>query len=131
MKSLMYGVLALLFIWSCSGTKTATVQKNKTQHDAVKIANDSLQYDITIIDSGFNYYLNTMAKPKSFYTESYLENQNRRYVLEWNDRARSGYKPLIYENIIDYDNNIHYGLDVNYKLYNYFKFVENKYGERF
>ena len=69
----------------------------------------------------------------NFYSENYLENKNRYYVNIWNNRAKnpSNYNPNIYENIIDYDFNIHYGLEVNYKLYNYFKFVEYKYGEHF
>ena len=41
------------------------------------------------------------------------------------------YDNSIYENEINYDSNTDYGLDVNYKLYNYFKFVEHKYKQVF
>jgi hypothetical protein len=33
-----------------------------------------------------------------------------------------------YESHIDYDALTDYGLDLNYKLYNYFRFVEDEYG---
>jgi len=64
------------------------------------------------------------------YSIDYLENKNKFYVSKWNDRVRNAYRPNLYENIIDYDYNKHYGLEVNYKLYNYFKFVEKEYDEK-
>ena len=130
MKAIVYFLCAILTIWSCSSPKK-TIQKTSKNEAFVKIANDSLQYEITIIDIGFSNYLNTIAKPMSFYSIEYLETKNSFYVSEWNNRFRSGYKPNLYENLIDYDNSIHYGLEVNYKLFNYFKFVESRYGERF
>jgi len=130
MKAIVYFLCAFLTIWSCSSPKK-TIQKTSKNEAFVKIANDSLQYEITIIDIGFSNYLNTIAKPMSFYSIDYLETKNSFYVSEWNNRFRSGYKPNLYENLIDYDNSIHYGLEVNYKLFNYFKFVESRYGERF
>lgn len=117
-------------IWSCGGTKNIN-QKTPKNEAVVRIANDTLQYEITIIDNGFLTYLNTIARPMNYYSLAYLESKNHYYVTEWNNRVRSNYKPNLYENIIDYDYNIHYGLEVNYKLYNYFKFVELQYGERF
>ena len=63
----------------------------------------------------------------------FVDRENKFYVIEWNIRAKNPlrYNPNIYENVIEYDFNIDYGLDVNYKLYNYFKFVEYKYQQRF
>ncbi len=127
---MMYFFLALFMIWSCGGTKNINQKAPKTEA-VVRIANDTLQYEITIIDNGFLTYLNTVARPMNYYSVTYLESKNHYYVTEWNNRVRSNYKPNLYENIIDYDYNIHYGLEVNYKLYNYFKFVESQYGERF
>ena len=101
--------------------------------NAVRIANDELAYEIIIIDIGFDTYLASIAKPMGYHSENYLENKNQFYVTIWNQRARDllRYNPQIYENVIDYDFNTHYGLEVNYKLYNYFKFVAYKYHEKF
>ncbi len=116
-----------LLVWSCSSSSI----KNKRIHKEkpVVIANDSLEYEIIIIDIGFNLYLNTVAKPAGFYSQNYLENKNIFYVFEWNNRVRNpqSYNPNIYENTIEYNQNIDYGYDVNYKLYNYFKFAQQKY----
>ena len=132
MKNIFYLIL-LFTLLSCNSTKKTTTKNVDLPENAVRIANDELEYEIIIIDIGFDTYLASIAKPMSYYSESSLENKNRFYVTTWNQRARdlTRYNPNIYENIIDYDFNTHYGLEVNYKLYNYFKFVEYKYHEKF
>ena len=99
------------------------------KQEVVVIANDSLEYEIIIMDQGFQTYLNSIAKPMWYYSESYYIIKNKFYVTEWNIRVREPYRyqPAIYEQRIDYDPNANYGMEVNYKLYNYFKFVEYKY----
>jgi hypothetical protein len=134
MKDLLYYLAIGFFIISCGTTNKTTVISDKTLPEgAVRIANDSLEYEIIIFDIGYETYLNTIAKPEWYYTQSYLETKNRFYVTEWNIRAQNPlrYNPNIYENIIDYNFNIDYGFEVNYKLYNYFKFVEYKYKQVF
>lgn len=127
-------LLVFIFIGllaSCNATHK--VVNNRSNNEAVRIANDSLQYEIIIIDNGFKPYLKTIAKPMDFYSKNYYETKNRFYVSEWNRRVRNpwNYDSSIYENKIDYDFNIDYGLEVNYKLYNYFQFVIYKYTQRF
>lgn len=133
MKKLFYYLTIGLFIAGCSATTNTTTQNDtKIPDEAVRIANDELEYEIIIIDIGFETYLNTIARPANFYSQQYYETKNRFYVTEWNIRARNPlrYNSSIYENQIDYDFNVDYGLEVNYKLYNYFKFVEYKYKQK-
>ncbi len=132
MKHLFYTLIITLVLVSC-GTSSKLNHKKHLDEEPVTIKNDSLQYEITIIDNGFNLYLNTIAKPKNFYSKDYYKTKNIFYVTEWNIRVQNPlrYNNAIYENIINYDFNIDYGLEVNYKLYNYFKFVEYKYKQQF
>ena len=132
MKTIVYLISILFLLVSC-GTTNSSTKQNELPDGAVRIANDELAYEIIIIDSGFEAYLASIAKPDSFYSIDYYESKNIRYVTEWNIRVRNPqrYNTNIYENEINYNFNINYGLDVNYKLYNYFKFVEYKYKERF
>ena len=133
MKILLYYVAIGLFIVGCSSTtKTTKTSDANLPKEEVRIANDSLEYEIIITDIGFETYLNTITKPMWFYSQEYYETKNRFYVSEWNIRASNPlrYRSDIYENHIDYDPNVDYGLEVNYKLYNYFKFVEYKYNQR-
>lgn len=133
MKNLVYVFLiAGILIFSCGTPKKTVTTAKDQQEKPVRIANDSLEYEIIIMDIGFNNYLNSIAKPMSFYSQEYLETRNRIYVTEWNMRAANSlqYDPSIYENIIDYQPHINYGLEVNYKLFNYFQFAQRKYKMR-
>ena len=105
----------------------ATVSKN----DMIRIANDSLSYEITIIEPGFDAWLAT-SKPRNFYSLTYLENKNQRFVTIWNQRVLQpySYNPDLYAMRIDYENNIRYGLEVNYLLYNYFIYFQQRYKQR-
>lgn len=130
MKLLKYTltIFSLVFVlFSCATTFSKS--NGTEQEEPVVIANDSLAYEITIIDPGFTAYLNSMAQPVGFYSQSYLEARNSAWVLTWNLRAQNPqqFNPSIYENNIDYQPNINYGYDVNYKLFNYFLFAQRKY----
>ncbi|HET8753043.1 MAG TPA: DUF6146 family protein, partial [Salinimicrobium sp.] len=65
--------------------------------------------------------------------QSYLENKNRFLVTDYNQRVRQPfrYNPDIYSQEINYDPQIDYGYEVNYKLYNYFVFLSERYNQRF
>jgi len=132
MKYLSYIIVFCLgvFLLTCATPNTVSDQSKK--EEPVVIANDSLEYEIIIIDLGFNNYLNTIARPVGFYSQQYLENRNQFYVAMWNARVNNpfAFDPNIYENIIDYDSNIDYGYEVNYKLFNYFEFAQRKYRMR-
>ena len=121
-------MLALVFLFvlaSCHFDKNIVSKAKKDiiekPSDTIRISNDSLQYEVVIIDSGFNSWLYGNAKPRGFYSESYLENRNQIYVTEWNSRAMQPqrYNPNLYEMQINYDRNVHYGYEVNYLIYNY------------
>jgi hypothetical protein len=119
-----------ILIYACS---SSPLKNGKTiKEEAVVIANDSLEYEVIIFDIGFNTYLNSIAKPAGYYSQNYLENWNNIYVTNWNIRAQNPtrYGQNIYQNIIDYSANIDYGMDVNYKLFNYFQFAQWKYKMR-
>jgi len=116
-----------IFFWACG---SASKQKKTTaKEEPVVIANDSLEYEIRIIDIGFNLFLNSLAQPRSYYSQSYLENRNQIFVTTWNMRAQNltQFNGTIYENTIDYQPSIDYGYEVNYLLFNYFMFAQRKY----
>ena len=116
-------------IFFCACGSSTKNKQNLEKEEPVVIANDSLEYEITIIDIGFNTFLNSIAKPEGFYSQNYLEARNRVWVFEWNQRVRNPqqFNTSIYENTIDYQSNTDYGYDVNYKLFNYFLFAQQKY----
>lgn len=129
MKNLLLIPLFLVVLMSCSSSKNGFSRNaisTTKKSDTIRIANDSLEYEVIIIDAGFNNWLNSQAKPRGFYTEEYLEGRNRIYVTEWNNRAiqPQRYNPSLYEMQINYNYNIHYGYEVNYLIYNYFIYFQ-------
>ncbi len=93
---------------------------------------DSTEYELTIIDPGFETWLAANRKPIWYYTKDYLATWNYQYVVAWNQRVRdpmsqrNADNPFIME--IDYRPGIDYGLELNYKLYQYFRYVEETWG---
>ena len=139
MKTFIYILLVCGFIFSCNTPKTTVSQKNKTEkelaitnNDTVTIANDELEYEIIIIEPGFNSWMLGRAKPEGYYSQEFLENRNRLYVTEWNNRVLQPqrYNPNLYEMRIDYSSNIDYGYEVNYKLYYYFTYFQLEYKQK-
>ena len=92
--------------------------------------NEDGEYDIIVFDTQYDYFLNAIAHPMNFYSESYYKSRNIFLVSEWNRRHMqpSIYNPNLYEVSIDYNPQIDYGLEFEYKLYNFFMFIEWKYG---
>ncbi|MCF6132161.1 DUF6146 family protein [Flavobacterium wongokense] len=129
MKRIIIPLILIIALASCHFDKNITT-KAKTpdtkKSDAVRIANDSLEYEVIIMDSGFSTWLAGRAKPRGFYSETYLENKNQLYVSEWNSRVMQPqrYSRDLYEMQISYDRNIHYGYEVNYLIYNYMVYFQ-------
>jgi hypothetical protein len=136
MKNSIYIVIFVLcLIIGCTTTKSSKINAISplaTQKDTIRIANDSLKYEVIIIDPGFNAWLNSTALPRNYYSQSYLENKNRIYVNEWNRRVLQPmrYNPNLYEMTIDYEPNIDYGYEVNYLIYNYMIYFQNTYKQK-
>ena len=135
MKSSVILFFLGVLIISCNSSKS-TVKKvsnsNSRAQDTVRIANDSLEYEILIIEPGFNSWLVSTAKPEGFYSQQYMESRNIQYVMEWNQRVwqPQRYSSSLYELQIDYQSHIDYGYEVNYKLYNYFIYFQLTYNQR-
>jgi len=124
-------IFALMVI-SCDTGKSVvqTDTDSTTLSDTVRIANDSIEYEIIIIEPGFNGWL-VSQPPKGYYGLTYLETRNRQYVIEYNYRVHApGFNKNLYVQEINYDPNVSYGLEVNYLLYNYFKYFETTYNQK-
>jgi len=87
------------------------------------IAADSTEYELVVLDPGFESWL--LSKPMNMHSEGFYESHNRMFVSEWNSRyTNPGRNSNLYESYIDYRPEIHYGLEFNYRLYYYFKYFE-------
>jgi signal peptidase I len=135
MKTIVAIATLLLLLVACGSPKaiqTTFPTTNSIKGDTVRIANDELEYEVIIIDVGFSSWLNSIALPRGYYSQFYLENKNRFYVAEWNLRAQQPlrFDPNLYEMTINYDPQINYGYEVNYLIYNYMVYFQNRYKQK-
>lgn len=135
MRNLFSIIILIVFFASCKANKAGSSVSNETpkaeKQDTIRIANDELEYEVIIIDSGFDSWMLRRARPKTFYKQSFLEARNIQYVTEWNRRVvSSDYDLNLYDMQINYAQGVNYGFDVNYILYHYFVFFEEKYNQK-
>ncbi len=142
-KQLFNSVLFCLTL--CVGLNSCTSQKTtldvtseekevfqSNNDEPVEISDDETEYEIIIIEPGFYTWLNSIARPEGYYSQTFLENRNEIMVITWNQRVLQPqrWNPNLYELQINYDPSIDYGYEVNYKLYNYFIYFQRKYNQR-
>ncbi|WP_229724379.1 DUF6146 family protein [Winogradskyella forsetii] len=137
LKTLIPFVVLLILIASCKSYNTNQTIDNGNEsglveNDTVSISSDESDYEIIIIEPGFNAWLIGTARPEGYYSQQFLESRNAILVQAWNQRNMQPmtYDPNLYELRIDYDTRTDYGYEVNYKLYNYFVYFQLKYKQR-
>ena len=128
-KAVLFLASALaLFISSCTPQNPVAGGNEKTEIAPEK--NEDGEWDLEVLDTNFNYFLNAVAKPIDMYSEIFLRSKNIQLVSEWNSYYYSGKYRNIIESSISYDPQENYGKNFDYKLYQVFVFVRWKYGLR-
>ncbi|MGM0503072.1 MAG: DUF6146 family protein [Bacteroidota bacterium] len=127
MRTIIFFTVFIVGIFSIN---SISAQENKKDSTGVEInSEDSTEYELLVFDSGFENYLATIPHPKDFYSNEYYRSWNIQYCNEWNRRHQNPFRyGDFYETHINYDPSVDYGIDLNYKLYYYFQYIEDKYG---
>ncbi|MCX6254655.1 MAG: DUF6146 family protein [Bacteroidia bacterium] len=121
MKKTVFVILVILVTIQTVGFSQKKLDRESIKTDTVSV--DSLEYRLIVLDPGFEAWL--ASKPsKDFYSKEFYEQKNRLYVSEWNYRYTTSQTNGLYETYIDYNSKTDYGLDLNYKLYYFFKYFE-------
>ena len=122
------GFLFLILLGCNVSQKFSSNVPTKLVSDTIRIANDTLEYEVVIIDIGFSGWFNSNARQRGYYSQSYLESRNKLWILEWNRRANlpTNYDATLYEMPINYDFSINYGYEVNYMIFNYLTYFQLK-----
>ncbi|SEH53414.1 hypothetical protein SAMN02927937_00012 [Paenimyroides aquimaris] len=126
---LMMGVMLLCFGCASSQNKplkhASDVDKKGTtvfENGSVKISNPEVEYEVVIFDNQFERWFVTNARPRGYYSKTFLETKNRLWVNNFNSKSRTGTSGFDYT--IDYQPSIDYGYEVNYMLYNYLLYFQ-------
>ncbi|WP_299122798.1 DUF6146 family protein [uncultured Winogradskyella sp.] len=137
MNKIIPFIIIIALIASCkSYNNNQTIDNGNdsglVENDTVSISSEDSDYEIIIIEPGFNAWLVSTARPRGFHSQQWLESRNALMVQTWNQRNLQPmtFDPSLYELRIDYDTYTDYGYDINYKLYNYFLYFQLKYNQR-
>jgi hypothetical protein len=125
MRNWIFFLGVALILASCAGTKKAGKVELNPSTEAV---DDSVQYELIVLDPGFESWYLTRSKPSWFHSLEYYENWNRQYVTAWNYKATTPRNNRVFDTTIDYDPFTDYGLEINHKLFYYFQYVESELG---
>jgi hypothetical protein len=131
MRSLLSFLLFAILLIGCDAKRAVTADGDvASSRDTVRIANDSLEYEIIIFELGFSAWLANQRSREFFILEN-LETRNRIFASEYNRRVNDPrYSRDLYPQEINYDPKVRYGMEVNYLLYHYFIYFQERYKQR-
>lgn len=123
---------SLLFVGCITNKSTEKTTLTKDENSLKFEPNEDGEYDIIVFDPQYTTYLKSIALPKEYYSKAYYEQRNRLYVIVWNQRHMQpmSFDPNLYAVSIDLDPTVDYGYEFEYKLFNFFRFIEYKYRVR-
>ena len=84
---------------------------------------DSTEYEFIVFDQGFETWYLLQNSPPLDHGIGYYKNWNRQYVNEWNYRSGTS---RFFGSPINYDPIENYPIEIEHKLYYYFKYVEQE-----
>jgi hypothetical protein len=122
MKNLI--LISLLFFAFFSCTQQKEIAKSKAVVQAVSV--DSTEYEIMIIDPDFDTWYLVNFAPSLDRSDDYYRLKNTVAVNNWNHYYISGRYSRIIGSHIHYVPSTDYGIEVNRKLYWFFKYYEEK-----
>ena len=123
MKKYLFAGLMGLFLWACSSPKETAGSSPK----APLLLKDSTEYEITILDPGFDFWFVTHYSPILDRTNSDYLSLNRMPLMNWNRFFTDARYRKEIDSFIPYPPGTDFGLEANRKLYWYFKYVESTY----
>lgn len=131
MKTTIFVLFILLTLWSCAPSqKVSSSDKQLTIKTDSSLKNDSIEYELLLIDPEFDHWYLIHFSIAKDYSNTYYRNKNQVGVSTWNDYFTRNRYPRMIDDYIYWDNSIDYGMEVNRKLYWYFKYYEDAFNIR-
>ena len=114
----------LLFLF-CVAVLASCASKQNVQIKEVgdTAEEDSVSYELVVLDPGFESWYITNSKPTWYHSQDYYESWNQRYVQAWNYHSMGTRYSQLLDGNINYDPQVDYGLEINHKLFYYFQYV--------
>lgn len=126
MKQLGIFFVVLLSFWAC----TQQSKLSKSPGNGKVVVTDSTEYEITIIDPGFDQWYQMNFSAVVDRSNEFYRSANWTGVSNWNQYFHRGRYSRVISTFIYFEPGTDYGIEVNRKLYWYFRYVEETSGIR-
>lgn len=125
MKAKLSLLASILLFFGCA---TSNRMLTTTDENLIDIAENDEEYELVVLDPGFDSWFATTWSPSKDRLESYYSYWNQRYVTAWNYKATRAHTSRNFDTIIGYEPTVDYGIELERKLYYYFRYVDTKLG---
>ena len=122
MKTL--GIIGFMLVLLCACSSQKEFVKIVPTKDVDANVKDSSEYELLVFDPQFETWFMANYSPAKDHSNEYYQSWNNQYVTDWNYHYMAGHNPRVFENYIDWDDFVNYGIELNRKLYYYFRYVE-------
>lgn len=123
MKSSIIICVIIFVMAGCTTSNRMLAVKDK---NLLEIEQNEEEYELLVLDPGFETWFLTTWSPAKDRNPSYYKMWNQRYVNAWNYQATRPHSFKVFDSTIQYDATIDYGMEVERKLYYYFRWVDTK-----
>ena len=120
MRMRLFLGMTVLFFWACSPVR----EVSRTSAILTQSSQDSTEYEVIINDPDFDQWYIINYSPAKDYSDEYYRGKNLVAVVNWNEYYRTGKYSGFIECYLDYRPDIDYGIEVNRKLFWYFKYLQ-------
>ena len=126
MKRFLFFVVVLVSFWAC----TPQTKLTKSPGDGKVVVSDSTEYEISIIDPGFDQWYLINFSPANDRSNDYYRSVIWTGVSNWNQYFQRGRYSRVISSYIYFEPGTDYGIEVNRRLYWYFRYIEETTGIR-
>ncbi len=128
MKNVFVILLSVIFLASCTSTSRRSLRTPASNVIDLTQPNDEGEYELIVLDPGFDTWYATRWSPAKDRSVQYYHQWNYQYVTAWNIKATQPSTAEFFSTTINYDPSIDYGIELERKLYYYFRYVDTRLG---
>lgn len=122
------GIIVILSMLFLAGCATQNRMLNVADGNLIDISQNDEEYEVMVLDPGFETWFLTTWSPSKDRSQEYYSSWNQQYAAEWNYKATRPQTSKFFNDVINYDASIDYGIEVERKLFYYFRWVETQLG---
>ncbi|GJM27827.1 MAG: hypothetical protein DHS20C17_04620 [Cyclobacteriaceae bacterium] len=121
-------LMSALFLGCASSHPAGTLRPPAENMIDLSQKEEGEEYELIVMDPGFENWFQTTWNIGKDRSVNYYSHWNNMYVSAWNYKATHPHYSQFFDTMINYQPTIDYGIELERKLYYYFRWVDTKKG---